>query len=91
MNVFKYNAYYKYASTVPKKVVEPNTQWVSSNQEFIDFINNRYNPIQRLTDSDSSNLLIFKKRGNASLSSQVNGACSTLLLAILSGRSFQSK
>lgn len=64
----------------------PSKEWKYGPSEFVSYMNHVYLPNQGIFKKK----LVYKKRGTTGIAGQMKGACDTLLLAILSNRTFQS-
>ena len=86
---FNFSSYYRDRSSLPIHIEKPKTSWMSGGEEFARYMNEKYIPFVEKHTNDSSNVIVYAKRGTTGIAGQISGMCDVLFLSILNDRVFK--
>lgn len=88
---FDLDSYYLPMSTGPKVVKPSGTMWISGSDVLISYMNSYYIPLQQNNIHNTTDQIIYQKKGNVGIATQLFGVCDILLLGIINDRLIQSR
>lgn len=88
---FNFSSYYRDRSSLPIRIERPRTSWMTGGAEFVKYMNEEYIPFVEKHANDSSNIIVYAKRGTTGMAGQISGMCDVLFLSILNDRVFKCR
>lgn len=82
---FNFSAYFQNKSSSPRILYNPRTIWRSGPIAFSRYMNREYIPFHK-SHTNTSNPIVYIKKGTTGIAGQMRGVCDVLLLSIIHNR-----